>query len=218
MPRPDADALLRFSKGQRRVHRSLALLMGVCMLTAAALYLPSVSQVVGHRIVVARVHEICGVALIVPLVAGWFWSASFRADVRRLERFIPQDWQWLRDPERRSGLIDIGKFNPGQKLNAAFTLGAILVMLGTGLVMRYPQWWPLAWRTGATLVHDWLAFAIVMMFLGHVWFAWRDAEARRGMRSGVVSRAWARREHPRWAREAEDHPEGHTPARSSDVG
>jgi formate dehydrogenase subunit gamma len=216
MRRPDAHDLVRFSKGQRWVHRSLALLMGICLLTAAALYLPSVSQLVGHRIVVARVHVLCGVALIAPLAAGWFWSASFRADVRRLERFIPEDWRWLRDPERRSGLIDIGKFNPGQKLNAAFTLGAIAVMLGTGLVMRYPQWWPLAWRTGATLVHDWFAMAIVVMFLGHVWFALRDAEARRGMRTGAVNRDWARREHPRWARETEEETEGET--QSSDVG
>jgi len=191
----------RFSTAQRWVHRTLAALMGVCMVTAAALYVPAVSQVVGHRIVVADVHVICGVSLLGPLAAGWFFSPSFRADVRRLERFVPADWQWLRAPDRRSGRIAIGKFNPGQKLNAAFTLGAILVMLGSGLVMKYPQWWPLGWRVGATLVHDLLAFAIVGLFLGHVWFAWKDAEARRGMRTGAVSRDWARREHPAWAAE-----------------
>jgi formate dehydrogenase subunit gamma len=209
MRRPDADQLVRFSTAQRWVHRTLAALMGMCLLTASALYVPSVSQWVGHRIVVAHVHVICGIGLLGPLLAGWFFSPSFRSDVRRLERFVPEDWLWLRDPERRTGLIDIGKFNAGQKLNAAFTVGAILVMLGTGLIMKYPNWWPLGWRVGATLVHDWLAFAIVVMFLGHLWFALRDAEARRGMRTGSVSRNWARREHPDWAREAEE---------TSDVG
>ena len=203
MPPSEGERLARFTTGQGWVHRTLAALMGVCLVTASALYVPSISQMVGHRIVVAHIHVICGVALLGPLVAGWFLSPSFRADVRRLERFVPEDRQWLRASDRRSGRIPIGKFNPGQKLNAAFTLGAILVMVGTGLVMKYPQWWPLGWRVGATLVHDWLAFAILVMFAGHAWFAWRDAEARRGMRTGSVSRGWARREHPEWADEVE---------------
>ena len=36
---------------------------------------------------------------------------------------------------------------------------------------------------------------------GHVWMAYRDPQARVGMRTGSVDPAWAQREHSEWARE-----------------
>ena len=135
----------------------------------------------------------------VPLVVGWLWSAALRRDVRLLDRFSPADWQWLRSADRRSGRIPVGKFNAGQKLNAAFTLGAVLVMLMTGVVMHWTGLWPVAWRTGATFVHDWLAFAVAVVVAGHAYMAWKDPVARMGMRTGVVPASWARREHSDWA-------------------
>ena len=51
----------------------------------------------------------------------------------------------------------MGKFNAGQKLNAAFTLGSILVLFGTGAIMFFSSAFPDDIRTGATFVHDWLA-------------------------------------------------------------
>ena len=45
-------------------------------------------------------------------------SAAYRSDVRRLNRFTPEDCQWLRSRSRRDGTIRVGKFNAGQKVNA----------------------------------------------------------------------------------------------------
>ena len=87
--------------------------------------------------------------------------------------------------------MPIGKFNAGQKLNANFQLGAILVMMLTGSVMRFANHWPIEWRTGATFVHDWIAYAILAVVLGHVYMANRDPEAMRGMRTGYVPLIWA---------------------------
>jgi formate dehydrogenase subunit gamma len=42
---------------------------------------------------------------------------------------------------------------------------------------------------------------VVIMVAGHTWMAMNDAEARRGMRTGNVTRTWAEREHPEWASE-----------------
>jgi cytochrome b subunit of formate dehydrogenase len=195
--------LQRFDVAQRWIHRSLALIMGGCLLTAAALYVPSVSSLVGHRLIVTDVHVLLGISLLGPLVAGWAFSPTFRRDARRLNRWQPQDWQWLRRSDRRSGAVRIGKFNAGQKFNAAFTLGAVIVMLVTGLVLKYPQAWSLTARVGATFVHDWLALAILVMVVGHIWFAVKDGEARRGMRTGLVDQSWAEREHPGWAEEVQ---------------
>jgi formate dehydrogenase subunit gamma len=192
--------LLRFTAAERRVHRTTAVLMGLCLLTAAILYVGPLAVLVGRRALVVRIHVLAGIGLPVPMIAGYL-SAAFRADVRRLNRWQPVDRTWLRSKDRRSGRLPVGKFNAGQKLNAAFIAGAILVQFGTGLIMRWGQHLPLDLRTGATFVHDWLAAAVFVLVLGHLNFALRDGEARRGMRSGVVSLRWARREHRAWAEE-----------------
>ncbi|GAA1809443.1 hypothetical protein GCM10009795_063560 [Nocardioides hankookensis] len=145
-------------------------------------------------------HVWSGLALPVPMLAGAL-SAAYRADVRRLNRFTPADWQWLRSKERRDGTIRVGKFNAGQKINSWLVAGATGVLLGTGVLMYWTGLVRLSWRSGATFVHDWSALALGLLVLGHVVYALRDPEARRGMRTGRVSTRWARREHAAWADE-----------------
>ena len=137
-----------------------------------------------------------------PLLLG-LASAGYRAELRRLNRFTPADWRWLRSRTRRDGRIPVGKFNAGQKLNASLSTGAIGVLLLTGIVMQATELTPLSWRTGATLVHDWTALAVGLLVLGHTSFALRDPIALRSLRTGTVHRDWARREHPAWAAEVE---------------
>ena len=150
----------------------------------------------GRRYLVATIHVYAGLALPLPFLVGWVRSAALRADVRRLNRFRPSDWRWLRSSDRRSGRIPVGKFNAGQKLNGAFTLGAILVMLMTGSVMHWTGWFPLSWRTGATFVHDWLAFTVAVVVLGHIYMALerpgRPARHAHRLGAAVVGHARAR--------------------------
>jgi formate dehydrogenase subunit gamma len=197
-PRPDG-ALRRFTRAESWVHRGVAWLMGVCVATAACLYVPQLAEIVGRRRLVVTLHEYSGIAVPVPVLLGLV-SRAFRADAGRLGRFFPHDWRWLRTAlrHRRREPSLAGKFNAGQKLYAAFTVGAVLVMTGTGLMMWFPRLAPLVWRTGSTFVHDWLALAIAAAVTGHVWFALLDGEARAGMRTGYVPRWWAREEHPLW--------------------
>jgi formate dehydrogenase subunit gamma len=110
-----------------------------------------------------------------------------------------------------------GKFNAGQKLYAGWIAGAVLVMMFTGLLMWFMGLLPFISRTGAIFVHDILAWAITVVVLGHMRKAFADPEARRGMRSGYVSRAWAQRYHSRWLGEgqASDMPEKASPPESS---
>jgi formate dehydrogenase subunit gamma len=193
-------SLRRFSRTERIVHRMIAVLMIVCILTAAVLYNGSLAIPIGHRHLVELIHVYSGFALPVPMLLGMI-SAAYRADLRRLNRFTPLDWRWLRDRRRRAGSIRVGKFNAGQKLNASLSGGAILVLLGTGLLMYFPSLVRLSWRTGATFVHDWFALALGLLVIGHITFAIKDPEARRGMRTGRVSAAWAQAEHGAWVDE-----------------
>jgi formate dehydrogenase subunit gamma len=199
--------IVRFTRGERWIHRSLAVLMTICLITAAMLSTPALAELVGRRFIVSRIHIIAGLLLPMPVLLGALFSSAFRADVGRLNRFVPRDWQWLRAKDRRSGRLAIGKFNAGQKLNASFVLGGILVMLATGFIMWRHDLWPVSVRTGATFVHDWLALAILIVVIGHLIMASRDPEARTGLREGDVDRYWAEREHGAWAAavEAEQH-------------
>jgi formate dehydrogenase subunit gamma len=197
-----ARTLRRFGRVERAVHRTIAGLMIVCMLTAAILYYGPLAIMVGHRRVVELVHVYAGFALPIPIIFGLI-SAAYRADLGRLNRWTRSDWKWLRSRKRRDGSVRVGKFNAGQKLNASLSVASILVLLGTGLLMYFPHLARLTWRTGATFVHDWFALAVGLLVLGHITYALRDSEARRGMRTGRVSAAWARDEHAAWAEQME---------------
>lgn len=190
----------RFSRVERWVHRSTAVLVGLCIITGAVLYNGSLAVLVGNRGVVELVHVWCGFALPVPLVAGYA-SAAYRDDLRRLNRLTHADWQWLRTKRLRLTAVGVGKFNAGQKLNGALSAGSILVLLGTGTVMFFPDWTPVNWRTGATFGHDWFALAFGLLVVGHIAYALHDDEAMRGMRTGDVELEWARTEHELWAQE-----------------
>jgi formate dehydrogenase subunit gamma len=192
--------LLRFSTAERWVHRTLGILILILIATAALLFIPDLGGLVGNRQTVRKIHEIAGFALPVPLLLALLFRA-FRDDAGRLNRFRPADWQWLRSRDRRSGRIPVGKFNAGQKLNAAFTLGAIIVLLLTGTMMFFSSYFPDSLRTGATFVHDWLSLAFIVVVVGHIYMAFNDATARLGMRTGSVPESWARREHGEWATE-----------------
>ncbi|MFI5659555.1 cytochrome b/b6 domain-containing protein [Streptomyces sp. NPDC051684] len=188
----------RFTRAERRVHRATAALMGVCVATAACLYVPQLAELVGRRALVVTLHEWSGLLLPVPFLLGLV-SRAFRADLTRLNRFAPYDRAWLSAAlRRRPGHRPAGKFNAGQKLWAAWLAGAVLVMLGTGLLMWFTHLAPLAVRTGSTFVHDWLALALGIVLAGHIGMAVGDPEARRGLRTGFVDRDWAAREHGEW--------------------
>src|SRR6266700_2561700 len=194
----------RFTGGERWVHWATAALIGVCILTAAFLYVGPLAILAGRRRLIELIHVYAGFALPVPILLGWL-SRAFRRDVRRLNRFSPHDWAWLRSRDRRRGAVPVGKFNAGQKLNAAFITGSILVMLGSGVLLFWPDVLslPLSTRVGATFVHDWLALAIFVVILGHIWYAVREPEALHAMRTGRVPRSWAERNHPGWLAEHE---------------
>jgi formate dehydrogenase subunit gamma len=70
-------------------------------------------------------------------------------------------------------------------------------------------------RTGATFVHDWLTLVIVIVLAGHIWMAMGDAEARRGMRTGSVSKDWAKRHHSEWVGEVLPSSQDEIPSTSS---
>lgn len=199
---PARARLERFDVAEQALHWVNALLFGVLIATAAILYVGPLSGLVGRRELVRLIHVCTGLALPFPLLAARLgpWRGAFVADVGALARFDDDDRRWLRSAGRAKN-VPIGKFHPGQKLNAAFTLGAIVVMLATGGIMYWFRYFPVDWRTGATFVHDWLAIVIAVVVAGHIRMALKDPDARRAMTQGWVPAIWARRHRPKWYEE-----------------
>ena len=199
--RPRELDLVRFDRVSRVVHWTTASLFGVLMLTGAALYAGPISTAVGHREVVRMIHVIAGIALPMPLLVGVLgrWGTRLRNNLSRLNRWTGEDRAWLH--KRSRAAVRLGKFNPGQKLNATFLGAAIVVMLGSVVMLKWFSIVPLDWRVGATFVHDWFALAIWLSVGTHVLFALRDPVAMHGMRRGTVTARWAQNERPRWYEE-----------------
>ena len=203
MTEPDLE---RFDRLERTVHWTTAALFFTVMFTGAALYAGPISALVGRRELVRTLHVVAGLGLPVPLLVGLLGrrGANLRADLGRINRWIPDDRVWLR--RRTRDRARLGKFNAGQKLNATFLGAAIVLMLGTGIMMKWFESFPLSWRTGATFVHDWVALGVWIAVIGHIVFAMRDPEALASMQRGKISSRWARTKRPRWYEETTGNP------------
>lgn len=196
------DEVVRFDRAERWLHWTNAALFLVLLATGLTLYIGPLSSLVGRRVLLKDVHVISGLLLPVPLLLAYAgpWRTGLRRDVRRLARWSADDKRWLASFGRR-GRARMGKFNAGQKLNAIFVAGCIPLMLATGAIMRWFDPFPLAWRTGATFVHDWLALLLLAVLIGHIGKALAEPHALRAMRRGTVPADHVRTRHPRWWRE-----------------
>ena len=188
----------RFDRVERVVHWITATLVLLLLATGFSLYVGPLSTLVGRRDLLRTVHVYSGLLLLVPLLLAIALRAGheLRADLGRLNRWTRDDRAWW-SRRGRAG-VQLGKFNPGQKLNAAFIGAAMIVMLMTGSIMRWYEPFSDSWRQGATFVHDWFAIGLFLAIAGHILLAFRDPDALNGMVRGWVKPTWARRYRPGW--------------------
>ncbi len=205
--RTSAVRILRFDRVQRGAHWANAALFGVLMFTAIPLYFGSFFGIVFARHTIAEIHLWCGVALPVPIIISLMgpWGRQMRRDVRRVNYWTRSELRWLRTVGRAP--LEADKFNPGQKLNVIFIGAMIVIMLGTGSIMWWFRFFPVEWRTGATLVHDAFAYAIFAVVVGHIVMAVTHRDSLKSMFTGSISEKWAARHAARWLKEvAEESP------------
>lgn len=194
--------LLRFDRVQRSAHWANALLFSILILTALPLYFSSIERLVGRHLLIEEIHVWAGVALPLPVLVSLLgpWGRRMRRDLRRFNRWTQAEVRWFWSLGTM-GELEKGKFNPGQKLNAIFIGASIVVMLGTGAIMKWFSLFPVSWREGATFVHEVLALLVVVVVAGHILMALTHRESRQSMLKGWVSVQWARRHAPRWVAE-----------------
>jgi formate dehydrogenase subunit gamma len=179
------------------------------IITGAMLKIPELATWIGRRTLLKDIHVWAGILLPFPLLIALCVPAGrmLRRDIGRFNRWTQDDRRWWSRVNRADA--QLGKFNPGQKLNAVFIAATIVVMLVTGLMLRFPDSFSNSQRRGATFVHDATWLVLIVVITGHIVIALRDADALRSMFKGWVPEAWARNERPRWwAEEVRSGPSG----------
>jgi formate dehydrogenase subunit gamma len=199
----------RFGAAERAAHWTLAATFLVMTASGLVLYLPVFARLAADRMLWKDMH--------IGAAAG-FWAglvivvlAAPRPLARtasQLDRFDDDDRAWLRWAVRRNGAEPpAGRFNAGQKLNAAVLAGLMVVFTVSGALILLQET-DQAFRgvTSAILVHDWATWAAAPLVAGHIYLATVNVSTRhslRGMTLGSVRRDWARRHHPKWEAECE---------------
>lgn len=178
--------LERFSGTERAVHWVHATAFVVLLSTGLCLYLPSLAEVVGRRPLLKEIHIYTAVA----------WAVAL------LYVFAVGDRRSLVAAARELDRLDDTRLNRGQKLNAIASAAFAILFAVTGFFLWYGERDTRFRLPQALLVHDWLMYVSLVLFLGHLFLAVIYPATRHslnGMTRGWVDSDWALAHHPEWA-------------------
>ena len=198
---PETVYIERFSATERTAHWVHATAFLMLLATGLALYVPALSVAVGRRPLLKDLHVYTAIAWIggLVLVVALGDRRRLRQTLRDFDSFDADDMLWLRRYPRPQG-----RFNAGQKVNAALT-GAFAVLFAVSGSLLWLGERDHRFRFASTiLLHDWLTLISLFLLVGHLYLALlypATRHALRGMTRGSVRRDWAERHHPKWARE-----------------
>jgi formate dehydrogenase subunit gamma len=219
MPEPAHDTartrrlITRFSRAERTLHWSYALLFLVLLLSGLGLYLePGQNPVLDRRELMRVIHLDAALALVaLPLLVAAFSPGTLRRLRHDVEWFDGDDARWLLlvwlpAMVRRRPLPAQGRFNAGQKLNSVLTAAATVGFVVTGALMWQGGHLSTSLSEAADTWHLLLMAAMLPLVAGHLVIALLLPSTRgalRGIVTGRVRLDFARRRHARWAASVE---------------
>jgi formate dehydrogenase subunit gamma len=195
----------RFSRTERAIHWIHASSFFVLLATGLILYLPALSVAVSNRPLVKTIHIYTAIAWAVALVLVLLVGdrVGIRRTLRDLNLFDRDDRRFLTGRPAPQG-----RFNAGQKVNAAIT-GAFAVLFAvSGFLLWYGERDNAFRWTSTILLHDVLTLLSVFLVSGHLYLSLIHPSTRhslRGMTLGSVRADWARRHHAKWV-SGDEHP------------
>jgi formate dehydrogenase subunit gamma len=194
--RPAERRIQRWNRTERTLHWVHAAAFCVLLGSGLCLYLPSLSEAVSRRPLLKDIHLYTAAAWAVALVlvVAFGNRKSLGPALRELDRLDPY-----------------GRMNRGQQLNTIATAAFAILFAVSGFLLWYGERDTRFRFAGTLLVHDWLMYVSLVLFLGHLYYALILPSTRHslsGMTRGWVREDWARRRHPAWvaALRSEDRP------------
>jgi formate dehydrogenase subunit gamma len=186
MTAPSERRIERWNRTERTVHWVHAGAFCVLLGSGLCLYLPSLSELVSRRTLLKHIHLYTAAAWAVALVLVLAFGnrRSLHSTLRELD-----------------GLDRDGRMNRGQQLNTIATAAFAILFAITGFLLWYGERDTRFRFASTVLVHDWLMYASLVLFLGHLYYALILPSTRHslsGMTRGWVREDWAARRHPGW--------------------
>jgi formate dehydrogenase subunit gamma len=191
---------------ERLVHWMLAISCLVLCFTGLVMMFKSfnfIANMMGGLVVTKYVHNFTGlffgVALFLAIKMWWHEAGKFS---------MPEDMEWMNAAGGYLWHVDkvpeVGKYNPGQKmffLAVAF-FGVIMVI--TGIIMWFPLNFPNGLVRWLFVLHA-LGFAVIFpFFFVHLYLGTIGSPGSApAMFTGWVTRAWLKKQHPKWLQEME---------------
>jgi formate dehydrogenase subunit gamma len=195
----------RFTPTERALHWVHAVSFFALLGTGVALYVPALTEAYGSRAQLRDLHLAIAVTWIVALVAVVVLGdrRALRQALRDLDVRDEDDRAWaLTRPN-----VPQGRFNAGQKRNAAITAAFAVLFLVSGLFLWYGARNNDFSLASAVLLHDALTVMAIVLVAGHLYLALLHPSTRhslRGMTLGTVRADWARKHHAKWSPEERD--------------
>jgi formate dehydrogenase subunit gamma len=187
----------RFSPAERLLHWVNALGFFFLLATGLILYLPSLSVLVARRQLVQSLHFWAGVGWLAALTGvALLGGRRLLATARELEGFDGDDLVWL-----RGGRAPQGRFNAGQKINAALTAAFTILFGVSGLLLWFGEQDTRLRFASTVVLHDGLMYVSLALLVGHLYLALIHPATRHalhGMTFGDVRVEWAARHHAKW--------------------
>lgn len=201
----DEKLIRRYHALERINHWIVAVCFIVLGLSGLSLFYPSFfwfSGVFGTPQWARIVHPFVGVIFFLGFMRQFFryWKQNL---------IDKEDIKWMmavKSTLQGNEVGDIGKYNGGQKAMFWVMTGCALVMLVTGIIMWRPYFapnFPIPLIRVALLLHAWSALILIASIIVHIYAAFWVKGTIRAMVEGVVTHAWAKKNHPRWFREVQ---------------
>lgn len=196
--------VLRHSLKERLSHWLVALTFFMTALSGLAFFFADFSwlaEVLGTPQMARIVHPFSGVVMVLSFTVLFFtyWRDNIpqKEDLKWLFNVI----EVLKGNEHH--VADVGHYNMGQKMLFWTMLGAILILLVTGVIMWRPYfapYFPIPVIRIAIALHAVTAVAFILGIMVHMYMAFWVKGSIKGMVEGTVSARWAKKHHPRWYR------------------
>lgn len=193
-----AAYVLRFSRTERAIHWIHASAFFILLASGLALYLPSLSVALSNRPLLKAIHVYTAIVWIIALFLVVLVAdrRGLRKTLHELESFDRDDRRWL-----TARPAPQGRFNAGQKLNAALTAAFAVLFAVSGFLLWYGER-DKDFRWASTiLLHDGLTLVSIFLVTGHLYLTLIHPTTRhslRGMTQGSVREDWARSHHAKW--------------------
>lgn len=203
MIKKPTEKIIRYSASVRINHWLMVIFFLFTAISGLGFFFPSLNWLM----------NILGTPQLARVLHPWLGTMMFVLFVGMFVRYFKhnfiekQDIVWAKNigkilKNEEAG--DVGQYNLGQKGVFWLATVCLFLLLVSGIIIWRPyfaDYFPIPIIRLALLLHSVAAIGLIMTIIIHIYAAIWVKGSIRAMVEGWVTRAWAKKHHPRWYRE-----------------